>query len=145
MFRSHHVTVRPVFDLEVLVTAESNRTVFLVDDDEPVRDSLKTLLESYSMDVQDYASCPDLLQEFDPKKAGCVVLDLHLPVMSGLEFMETYRERLARVPIIMITGRGDAATRARALEAGAMAFIEKPFEDEKLVDTILDALHRAAA
>ena len=134
-----------LFNLEVWVTAESNRTVFLVDDDEPVRDSLKTLLESYSMAVQDYPSCPDLLQEFDPKRAGCVVLDLNVPVMSGLEFIEVYRDRLAAVPVIMITGRGDAATRGRALEAGAVDFSEKPFDDEILVDTIRDGLDRMAA
>jgi len=124
------------------VTSAYNRTVFLVDDDEPVRDSLKMLLESYSMPVEDYPACPEFLEHFHEEDAGCLVLDLHLPVMSGLEFMETFRARLKNLPVILITGRGDPATKARALEAGAIAFIEKPFEDERLLDTIRTALER---
>jgi two-component system, LuxR family, response regulator FixJ len=127
-----------------VVISESNRTVFLVDDDEPVRDSLKTLLESYSMPVQDFPSCPEFLERFDGENAGCLVLDLHLPVMSGLEFMERYGSRLNDMPVILITGRGDPATKARALEAGVIAFIEKPFDDERLVDLIQTALARKA-
>ena len=69
-----------------------------------------------------------------------LVLDLHLPVMSGLEFMERYGSRLKDMPVILITGRGDPATKARALEAGVIAFIEKPFDDERLVDLIRTAL-----
>jgi FixJ family two-component response regulator len=127
---------------EAGVISDYNRTVFLVDDDEPVRDSLKTLLESYSMPVEDFPSCPEFLERFDGKNAGCLVLDLHLPVMSGLEFMELYGARLKDMPVILITGRGDAATKARALEAGVLAFIEKPFDDDRLVDLIRTALER---
>ena len=124
--------------------SECNRTVFLVDDDEPVRDSLKTLMESYSMPVEDYPSCPEFLENFKAEDGGCLVLDLHLPVMSGLEFMETYGTRLNDMPVILITGRGDPATKARALEAGVLAFVEKPFEDEILVEMIRTALDRPA-
>jgi two-component system, LuxR family, response regulator FixJ len=124
------------------VAAAYNRTVFLVDDDEPVRDSLRMLLESYSMPVEDYPSCPEFLEHFHERDAGCLVLDLHLPVMSGLEFMETYGARLKDLPVILITGRSDPATKARALEAGVTAFIEKPFEDERLLNTIRSALER---
>jgi two-component system response regulator FixJ len=127
---------------EAGVISDYNRTVFLVDDDEPVRDSLKTLLESYSMPVEDFPSCPELLERFDGKNAGCLVLDLHLPVMGGLEFMELYGARLKDMPVILITGRGDPATKARALEAGVLAFIEKPFDDDRLVDLIRSALER---
>ncbi|EWY39359.1 transcriptional regulator [Skermanella stibiiresistens SB22] len=127
---------------EARVGAEFNRTVFLVDDDEPVRDSLRTLLESYSMAVEDYSSCPEFLENFRTEEGGCLVLDLHLPVMSGLEFMEIHGGSLDDMPVILITGRGDPATKARALEAGVLAFIEKPFEDESLVDLIRTALCR---
>ncbi|UEM19285.1 response regulator [Skermanella mucosa] len=126
------------------MSAQYNRTVFLVDDDEPVRDSLKTLLESYCMPVEDYPSCPEFLENFKGEDGGCLVLDLHLPVMSGLEFMETYGTRLNDMPVILITGRGDPATKARALEAGVLAFVEKPFEDEILVEMIRTALDRPA-
>ncbi len=110
--------------------------VFIVDDDEPVRDSLKILLEAYSLRVRDYASCLDFLEEFDGKEKGCLLLDLHLPVMSGLDFLESHGKDLGDLPVIMITGRGDPATRARAEEMGVSAFLEKPFEDETLLDTI---------
>ena len=94
------------------------------------------------MPVEDFPSCPEFLERFDGQDTGCLVLDLHLPVMSGLEFMERYGSRLKDMPVILITGRGDPATKARALEAGVIAFIEKPFDDERLVDLIRTALSR---
>lgn len=110
--------------------------VYIVDDDEPVRDSLKTLLESFSLDVRDYASCNDFIDTYDGSGSGCLLLDLHLPVMGGLEFLERYGARLHGMPVIMITGRGDPATLARAMGAGVAAFLEKPFEEEALITTI---------
>lgn len=110
--------------------------VYIVDDDEPVRDSLKTLLESFSLDVRDYASCNDFIDTYDGSGSGCLLLDLHLPVMGGLEFLERYGARLQGMPVIMITGRGDPATLARAMGAGVAAFLEKPFEEEALITTI---------
>ncbi|HSK38544.1 MAG TPA: response regulator [Arenibaculum sp.] len=110
--------------------------VYIVDDDDPVRDSLKTLLEAFGLDVRDFASCKEFMQELDGSEQGCLLLDLHLPVMSGLEFMERFSQRLHGLPVIMITGRGDPATLARAKLAGVSAFLEKPFEEEALLDTI---------
>jgi two-component system response regulator FixJ len=119
--------------------------VYIVDDDEPVRDSLKTLLEAFDLDVRDYASCSDFIDTYDGSGSGCLLLDLHLPVMSGLEFLERHRDRLRGLPVIMITGRGDPATLARAKGAGVAAFLEKPFEEETLIAAIGRLLSPPAA
>ncbi|HEV7371491.1 response regulator transcription factor [Arenibaculum sp.] len=122
-----------------------NGRVYIVDDDEPVRDSLKTLLESFSLDVRDYASCNDFIDTYDGSGSGCLLLDLHLPVMGGLEFLERYGPRLRGMPVIMISGRGDPATVARARGAGVVAFLEKPFEEETLIAAISSLLPPPAA
>jgi two-component system response regulator FixJ len=115
--------------------------VYLVDDDGAVRDSLKILLESYGMAVRDYGSADDFLRNFNPGRKGCVILDLHLPILGGLELLRMMRERKIDLPMIFITGRGDAETRARALEAGATAFFEKPVVE----DVLMPAIDRALA
>ncbi|WP_448207816.1 response regulator transcription factor [Azospirillum sp. sgz302134] len=118
--------------------------VYIVDDDEPVRDSMKALLEACSFEVRDYASCGSFIEQFDGKPKGCLVLDLHLPVMSGLEFIERYGPELHGMPVIMVSGRGDPATVSRAKEAGVTAFLEKPFEEDQLLDMVQSLLPSAA-
>ncbi|MDF2765946.1 MAG: transcriptional regulatory protein [Rhodospirillales bacterium] len=120
-------------------------TVFVIDDDEAVRDSLKLLLESHLLPVHDFASVPEFLQAVGPRPRGCLVLDLHLPVIGGLDFLGRYRDRLNGMPVILITGKADAATRARAFEAGVRHFLEKPFEDHEVVGAVADALALNAA
>jgi two-component system response regulator FixJ len=115
-------------------------TVYVVDDDDAVRDSLKILLESYDLTVRDFGSVPDFLEALDVTCASCLVLDLHLPVMGGFDVMNTLAQRGERLPVIVITGRGDAQTKARALEAGAIAFLEKPVDDRSLMSAIEIAL-----
>src|SRR5215510_11744731 len=90
--------------------------VYVVDDDDAVRDSLKILLESYDLTVRDFGSGPDFLGAAEPKGAACLVLDLHLPVMGGFEVMNSLGPRGSRLSVIVITGRGDAETKARALQ-----------------------------
>ncbi|WP_328702955.1 response regulator transcription factor [Arenibaculum pallidiluteum] len=123
--------------------AFNDELVFIVDDDEPVRDSMKVLLEACRLRVRDYASCRDFIDDFDGEE-GCLLLDLHLPVMSGLEFLEKYGDQLGKMPVIMVTGRGDPETFARARKMGVSAILEKPFEDEALLDTIRQLLPNAA-
>ena len=118
--------------------------VYIVDDDEPVRDSMKALLEACSFEVRDYASCQSFIDQFDGKPRGCLVLDLHLPVMSGLEFLERHGADLHGLPVIMVSGRGDPATLARAKEAGITVFLEKPFEEDDLLDAVQRLLPPAA-
>lgn len=115
-------------------------TVYVVDDDDAVRDSLKILLESYGLAVRDFGSVPDFLDALEPSGAACLVLDLHLPVMGGFDVMTTLAQRGSRLPVIVITGRGDAQTKARALQAGAVAFLEKPVDDKSLMGAIRTAL-----
>jgi two-component system, LuxR family, response regulator FixJ len=114
--------------------------IYVLDDDDAVRDSLKILLESYDLAVRDFGSVPDFLSKLEPNDAGCLVLDLHLPVMGGFDLMDTLTERGSQVPVIVITGRGDSQTKARALEAGAVAFLEKPLNDQSLMLAIQTAL-----
>jgi two-component system response regulator FixJ len=115
-------------------------TIYVVDDDDAVRDSLKILLESYDLTVRDFGSVSDFLDGLEPFGACCLVLDLHLPVTSGFDVMSTMAERGARLPVIVITGRGDVQTKARALQAGAVAFLEKPVDDQSLMTAIQTAL-----
>ncbi|HYF86548.1 response regulator transcription factor [Azospirillum sp.] len=119
--------------------------VHIVDDDEPVRDSLKALLEAFSFDVRDFSSCREFLDTFDGNPQGCLVLDLHMPVMSGLEFLERHGGDLHGMPVIMVSGRGDPATFARAKEAGVVAVLEKPFDEDQLIDMLNGLLPSAAA
>ena len=119
--------------------------VHIVDDDEPVRDSLKALLETFSFDVQDFSSCREFLDRHNGNPQGCLVLDLHMPVMSGLEFLERHRGDLHGMPVIMVSGRGDPATFARAKEAGVVAVLEKPFDEDQLIDMLNGLMPAAAA
>jgi FixJ family two-component response regulator len=120
-------------------------TIFVVDDDDAVRDSLKVLLESYQLSVRDFGSVPEFLAGIEPVKGGCLVLDLHLPAMGGFEVMTTLARRGLRLPVIVITGRGDAQTRTQAFRAGAVAFLEKPVDDRLLMNAIETALGAGSA
>ena len=120
-------------------------TVFVIDDDDAVRDSLKLLLESHAMRVRDFASGPDFLASVTGRPQGCMVLDLHLPVISGLDFLSRFAERLDGMPVILLTGRADAATRDRAYEAGVSDFLEKPVEDDLLIAAVTRALAKDRA
>ena len=119
-------------------------TIYVVDDDDAVRDSLKILLESYDLAVRDFGSVRDFLDALEANGTTCLVLDLHLPVMGGFDVMNTLAQCGSGLPVVVITGRGDAQTKARALEAGAVAFLEKPVDDKCLMTAIRTALCRQA-
>jgi FixJ family two-component response regulator len=120
-------------------------TVFVVDDDEAVRGSLKLLLKALSLPVQAYASAPEFLAAFDPSRSGCLVLDIRMPGMSGLELQEELNSRGAMLPIIFITGHGDVPMAVEAMQRGAMDFLQKPFRDQDLLDRINKALDKDRA
>ena len=114
--------------------------VYVVDDDEPVRDAIGMLLDS--VDIA-YTACPDaqsFLAEFDPERTGCLVLDIRMPGMSGLELQEKLIEQNTTVPIVFITGHGDIPMAVEAMRRGAVDFIRKPFRDQELLDRIHEAL-----
>src|ERR1700692_645917 len=106
---------------------QSARTVFIVDDDEAFRDSLRWLLESAGYNVATYAAAKSFLAESDPHQPGCLVLDIRMPGMSGLELQDELRRRAIMLPIIFVTGHGDVPMAVSAVKKGAVEFIEKPF------------------
>jgi len=123
--------------------------VFIVDDDEDVRDSLRLLLRSVGLEAETFASAQGFLAAFDPQRAGCLVLDIRMPGMSGLDLQKRLSELGATVPIIFITGHSDVPVAVRAMRSGAIDFLQKPFDDQELLDRIhqalaLDARHRRA-
>lgn len=119
-------------------------TIFIVDDDEAVRDSLKLLLESHGCRVQDFGSTRDFLRAFRPAARQCLVLDHHLPDETGLAFLESSDGATLQLPVILVTGGGDHDLRERASRAGADAYFDKPLNDTVLVATILQLLEAAA-
>lgn len=111
-------------------------TVFLIDDDTAVRDSLKLLLETRGLAVKDFSSGPEMLEESAPDPADCIVCDVHMPVMSGLDLLAVLASRGIARPTILITGRADDALRQRGSAAGAFLLLEKPFDGDLLIDAI---------
>ncbi len=117
-------------------------TVFIIDDDNAVRDSLVWLLESLGVRSLAFDSAQPFLDHFRPEMPGCLVLDMRLPGMSGMELHELLMHRGVELPTIMITGHGDVSLAVRAMKTGVIDFIEKPFSDQALLDTIRAALAR---
>jgi FixJ family two-component response regulator len=124
-------------------TEMSGETIFIVDDDEAVRDSLKLLLESHGCQVRDYSSTRDFFRDYRKEERQCLILDHHLPGETGVEFLESDDGAKLRVPVILVTGGGDQALKARATKAGALAYFDKPINDSDLVATIFRLLDDA--
>lgn len=114
--------------------------VFVVDDEQALRESLRWLLETEGLQVQAYGSADDFLRNYYPGRAGCLLLDVRMPGMGGLELQEHMAKKGINLPVIIITGHGDVSMAVRALKAGAVDFIEKPFNDEQLLASIRGAL-----
>ena len=115
-------------------------TVFIVDDDPAVRDSLRWLLESMRLKVATFASAEDFLKFYTMHRIGCLILDVRMPGMSGLQLQQSLTKQKYALPIIFITCHGDIPMAVRAMQAGAMYFLEKPFEDQVLLDYVHEAL-----
>ena len=123
----------------------SNKTsVFIVDDDQEVRDALHLLMESVGLAVETFASAGEFLEQFDPGMAGCILLDVRMPGMSGLDLQARLAAEQLHPPIIIITGHGDVPMAVRAVQAGALDFIEKPFNDQALLDSVHRAMEQDA-
>lgn len=118
----------------------SQPTVFVVDDDKAVRESLCWLIESVGMSVEAFSSAQTFLDAFDPERPGCLVVDVRLPGMSGLELQAKLAEDKHTLPVIIITGHGDVPSAVRAMKVGAIDFIEKPFSDQLLLERIRHAV-----
>lgn len=118
----------------------SEPTVFIVDDDDAVRGALSLLVRSVGLATETYASATEFLGRFDPERPGCLVLDIRMPGMSGIELQERLCAQGATTPVLFITGHGDIPMAVRAMQAGAVDFIEKPFNEQELLDRIQRAL-----
>jgi len=114
--------------------------IALVDDDEAVRDSLGMLFHSIGLAHEAYPSALDFLQHYDPARPACLVADIRMPGLSGLELQQRLAEQRAEVPIIFITGHGDVPMAVTAMKSGAADFVQKPFRDQDLIDRINKAL-----
>jgi len=118
--------------------------VHVVDDDEGFRNSLRSLLESCDLAVQTYADAEEFLTRYVSDRPGCLLLDVRMPKMSGLQLQDELQKRQIRVPLVFITAHGGVAMAVAAVRRGALDFIEKPFDDEALIGLIRDALDKDA-
>jgi FixJ family two-component response regulator len=121
------------------LSVAERETVYIVDDDASVRDSARALLESYDLNVEDFASARAFLERFPVGSKGCLLLDINMPEMGGLELLELLRGREIGIPVIIVTGQSEPDVEARARRAGAFAFFEKPVDDS-LIEAIDQAL-----
>jgi RNA polymerase sigma factor (sigma-70 family) len=121
---------------------DANATVFVIDDDAAMRDSLKDLIRSVGLRVELFASAQDFLRSEHPDVPGCLVLDVRMPGLSGLDLQRRLADAGLTIPIIFISGHGDIPMTVRALKAGALEFLTKPFRDQELLDAIQQALDR---
>ena len=116
--------------------------VFVIDDDEAVRDSLRSLFRSIGLQVSTFGSTDDFLRSKRPDVPSCLVLDVRLPDISGLDFQDKLAENNIKIPITFITGYGDIPMTVKALQAGAVGFLTKPLREEELLDAVRVSLEK---
>src|SRR5262245_42302814 len=121
---------------------EDHPCVYVVDDDRSMRESRQNLLRSARLNVQTFASAHEFLTYQRPTAPSCLVLDVQLPGLSGLELQQELAKDEAQMPIIFITGHGDIPMTVRAMKAGALEFLTKPFRDQDLLNAVAQAMHR---
>jgi FixJ family two-component response regulator len=120
----------------------SDAIVFVIDDDESMREALKSLIRSVGLSVETFASAHEFLESRRPDIPACLILDVRMPGLSGLDLQRDLTEANIHIPIIFITGHGDIPMSVRAMKAGAVEFLTKPFRDQDLLDAIQQALER---
>jgi FixJ family two-component response regulator len=115
-------------------------TVYIVDDDQAIRHAMELLMRSVGLDYEIFHSADDFLDSHSNDRAGCLVLDIRMPGLGGLELQEKLNELGSTLPIIFITGHGDVPMAVEAMQKGAVDFIQKPFRDQELLDQVSEAL-----
>jgi len=120
--------------------SKNEATVFLVDDDDAVRDALELLLDSVGLRTAAYPSAAAFLAHYDPGRRGCLVLDIRMPAMSGMELQAALAEKSVNIPIIFLSGHGNVSMSAKAFRSGAVDFLEKPFDENVLLERIHEAI-----
>jgi FixJ family two-component response regulator len=118
----------------------NGQTIYIVDDDDGIRESLSLLFETLGQNCESYDSAIDFLAAIKPNDTGCVILDIRMPKMSGLELQGKLRELNSTLPIIFITGHGDVPMAVEAMRGGALDFLRKPFREQDLIDRVNEAL-----
>lgn len=117
--------------------------VFVVDDDAAMRKSLRWLIESVGLEVETFGSANEFLESYDATQIGCLVLDVRMPGMSGLDLQEHLQSQRFALPVLIVTGHADVPMAVRALKAGAFDFIEKPFNDQVMLERVQKAIEHA--
>jgi two-component system response regulator FixJ len=117
-------------------------TVFIVDDDSSVRDSLAMLVRSIALETETFGSGVEFLRTYDPDRCGCLLLDLRMPGMSGLDLQSRLVNMGSSLPIVFLTAHGDVATAVQAMKVGAVDFIQKPYRDQELLDKVQHAVDK---
>jgi FixJ family two-component response regulator len=126
-------------------TTPQQPIVYMVDDDAAVLDSLRLLLSSAGLTTTGFTSAQEFLEQYDPRQAGCLVLDVRMPGMTGLELQQSLNLRGATIPVIFITGHGDVPMAVEAMQHGAFDFLQKPFREHLLIERIQCALEQDRA
>jgi FixJ family two-component response regulator len=121
---------------------DTTPTVHIVDDDDGVRSSIRMLMKSVGLPAVTFASAQEFLTGYQPERGGCLVLDIRMPGMSGLELQQELNRRGAVIPVIFITGHGDVPMAVEAMRHGAFEFLQKPFRDQELIDRVQQAMQR---
>jgi len=124
---------------------ENDAVVHVIDDDDAVRESLAFLLKSAGHAVATYDSATAFLSALPKIKSGCVITDVRMPNISGIELLQRLKQQHVNLPVIVITGHGDVPLAVQAMKSGALDFLEKPFDDEALLDSVNAALHHQGA
>lgn len=121
-----------------------NYTIFIIDDDQEVCTALRWLYESVNFNVKTYNSGQAFLEHYDPSKQGCIIVDVRMPMMSGLELLEHIKMRKNQIPVIVITGYGDISMAVRAMKLGAVDFILKPINDQSLLEIVQKCINHSS-
>jgi len=124
------------------MSAATLSTLFVVDDDQDIRRAICRLAQADGLAAEDYPSASAFLEDYDPQRPGCIVLDVRFPGRSGLDMQRDLASAEAQLPIIFITGYGDIPMSVRAMKAGAVEFLTKPFRDQDLLDAVGTALEK---
>ncbi len=122
--------------------SDLKQSIFIVDDDENVRDSLTELLASVGLNTSAYSTAKEFLDDFNHNNSGCVLVDVRMPGMSGIQLQHELNEMGATLPVIIMTGHGDIKMAVQAMKDGAFEFLQKPFRDQDLLDSIAKALEK---
>jgi two-component system, LuxR family, response regulator FixJ len=130
------MTVQPEIAQEAVLHGQHQHMIYIVDDDEAVRDSLRALLESCDFEVQDFGSAMEFLARKNATRGDCLLLDLHMPQVDGLSLLEKMRAAGSQLPTVVITGRSDPVLKQRVLQSGAFALFDKPLAEDALLKAI---------